>query len=89
MGVKTIEAFAKMLEDSGKVEQSPRQEGRKMNALVAPLQGVGKKSPELIAKEKAKEQALAEAEAAKNADAGAPESSSEAAEAEEDTASED
>ena len=66
MGVKTIEAFAKMLEDSGKVEQSPRQEGRKMNALVAPLQGVGKKSPELIAKEKAKEKALAEAEAAKN-----------------------
>ena len=57
-----------MLEDSGKVEQSPRQEGRKMNALVAPLQGVGKKSPELIAKEKAKEKALAEAEAAKNGD---------------------
>jgi len=37
MGIDKIKEFARMLEDIAKIEQMPRQEGRRMNALLAPL----------------------------------------------------
>ena len=63
MGIQMIDRFAEMVSDSGKLEQRPRREGRRVDALLAPLQGVGKKSPELIAKaaQKAAEEAAAAA----------------------------
>ena len=43
MGIKMIQHFCEMLSDVAKVEQAPRQEGRRMNALIAPLKAPSKK----------------------------------------------
>lgn len=37
IAIEVIETFAKMLEDVAKMEQAPRQEGRRMNAVLAPI----------------------------------------------------
>ena len=37
VAVEMINKFAEMLKDVAKIEQAPRQEGRRMNALLAPL----------------------------------------------------
>jgi len=37
VAIDMIKKFAGMLEDIAKIEQAPRQEGRRMNALLAPL----------------------------------------------------
>ncbi|TVR15785.1 MAG: translation initiation factor IF-3 [Planctomycetota bacterium] len=37
IAIEVIDAFAKMLEDVAKMEQAPRQEGRRMNAVLAPI----------------------------------------------------
>lgn len=37
VAVEMIKKFASMLDDVAKIEQAPRQEGRRMNALLAPL----------------------------------------------------
>lgn len=36
IAIEVIERFAQMLEDVAKMEQAPRQEGRRMNAVLAP-----------------------------------------------------
>jgi translation initiation factor IF-3 len=36
VAIEQIQKFAKMLEDIAKIEQMPKQEGRRMNALLAP-----------------------------------------------------
>lgn len=41
MGIEKIKEFAAMLEDIAKIEQMPRKEGRRMNALLAPLKAKG------------------------------------------------
>lgn len=37
VAIEQIGRFAKMLEDIAKIEQQPRQEGRRMNAVLAPV----------------------------------------------------
>ena len=37
VAIEMINKFASMLDDIAKIEQAPRKEGRRMNALLAPL----------------------------------------------------
>lgn len=71
IAVEMIKHFADMLEDVAKIEQMPRQEGRRMNALLAPLPSAIKPKDGA----KPADDAPAEADAAAGVDEGADDSS--------------
>ena len=51
IAIEMINHFAEMLKDVAKIEQMPRQEGRRMNALLAPLPNASKARDDAKAEE--------------------------------------